>query len=150
MALGAGRRRAPNSGGNGLDNLSELFAWVDERTNKVIIATALRIHEKLRSNPPVGTPVDTGWASNNWTMSVDRPDDVVPPTPRGDFSFLPTFEPGNAAALKFDIKKNRSIFIQNNVPYIKPLNEGWSAQSPAGFVEVAVDSSVAEVAAEES
>lgn len=149
MALGMPRRRASIQGDGGIDNLPELFAWIDDQTNQTIIQTALRIHEKLRSNPPVGTPVDTGWASNNWTMTVDKADEYMPGVPKGDFSFIPTFDPaGIAAVMQFDIKKNRAIFIQNNVPYIKRLNEGWSSQSPAGFVESAVDSGVAEVAAE--
>ena len=28
-----------------------------------------------------------------------------------------------------------TIFIQNNLPYIQRLNEGWSEQAPAGFID---------------
>lgn len=153
MALGT--RRLTNRASQkrrqseGLENLNELLVWVEARTNRVLITTALRIHEKLKSAPPVGTPVDTGWASNSWIMSVDQPDTTNANPPKGAFSFLPSFNTGVVAVLQFDIKKNKSIFIQNNAPYINRLNHGWSAQSPSGFVDAAVDSGVAEVAREE-
>ena len=35
-----------------------------------------------------------------------------------------------------------SIYITNNVPYIDRLNNGWSQQSPAGFVDKAVQVAV--------
>ncbi|HEX2242748.1 MAG TPA: hypothetical protein VHK27_05760 [Gammaproteobacteria bacterium] len=34
-------------------------------------------------------------------------------------------------------KKRPQLHIQNNVPYIERLNDGWSSQAPAGFVEKA-------------
>lgn len=33
----------------------------------------------------------------------------------------------------------QDIHLTNNLPYIKPLNEGSSHQAPAGFVEVAIE-----------
>lgn len=153
MALGTRRLTNRSSQSRrqseGLDNLNELLVWVEACTNRSMIATALRIHEKLKSAPPVGTPVDTGWASNSWTMSVDNPDKTNANPPKGDFSFLPSFNTGIVEVLQFDIRRNRSIYIQNNAPYINRLNHGWSKQSPSGFVEAAIDSGVAEVAREE-
>lgn len=36
----------------------------------------------------------------------------------------------------------QSIYIQNNLPYIVPLNDGHSRQAPAGFVENAVEAGI--------
>ena len=80
-----------------------------------------------------GTPVDTGWARANWLVNVGTPflaaigsPDAVPPTGTGV---------GSIAAYKLGMGK---VFISNNVPYITRLNEGWSKQAPAGFVQAAI------------
>ena len=73
------------------------------------------------------TPVDTGRARSNWHLDVGAPT-VQLVEPGGD---LPT-----------DVSRytvNQTIFISNNVPYIRRLNEGHSKQAPAGFVEDAVN-----------
>lgn len=125
----------------GLENLQVLLDTVDETANEAMVSTALKIHELLRSSPPVGTPVDTGWASSNWTLSVDKPNQDV----LGSKQNIISVSPGIAEVLQFDINKNRAIFIQNNVPYIARLNSGWSKQSPAGFVESAIDAAVSQL-----
>lgn len=43
------------------------------------------------------------------------------------------------AVAKFDAEHNTSIHITNNSPAIFRLNEGWSAQTNAGFFERAVE-----------
>jgi len=35
-------------------------------------------------------------------------------------------------------KPGKKIFITNNLPYAKRLNEGWSTQAPANFVQAAI------------
>jgi hypothetical protein len=30
------------------------------------------------------------------------------------------------------------IHLNNNLPYIIPLNQGWSTQAPAGFIDMAI------------
>lgn len=44
----------------------------------------------------------------------------------------------NVAAQKFDANENQSIHVTNNTSHIERLNEGWSAQTPAGFFERAL------------
>ena len=119
----------------GLINLEACLDAVDAVANSAMINTALKLHELLRSSPPVGTPIDTAWASTNWIMSVDKPSE----SPVGTKQSIVRTDPGIAAVLQFDIKQNRTIFVQNNTPYIARLNRGWSKQSPAGFVETAID-----------
>lgn len=119
----------------GLKNLQVLLDEVDAVASEKVVNAALEVHEMLRSNPPTGTPIDTGWASSNWTLSLDKPVDTVVGT-----KFAVTSEPlGIAAALQFDIRQNTAIYCTNNVPYIARLNDGWSKQSPRGFVDAAID-----------
>lgn len=122
-------------GGGGLKNLQLLLDTVDEMASEAVINAALDLQGTLRSNPPVGTPIDTGWASSNWTLSLDKPSsDVV-----GSKQAVSNQMHGIAEALQFDITKNRSIYCTNNVPYIARLNDGWSRQSPRGFVDAVID-----------
>ena len=127
----------------GLIGIDVVTREVRETVNRVMINTALQIHEILRGVPPRGTPIDTRWASNNWTLSVDTPrDDAIGTKPKSGTTVLPQSsaqEVGIAAVVQFDSAKNSAIHIQNNAPYIARLNRGHSKQSPAGFVEMAID-----------
>lgn len=75
------------------------------------------------------TPVDTGWAQNNWIASLGvpvkevqgSPDNITPP------------EHGIVIFSKWKIKG--PAYIRNNVPYITELNEGSSQQAPSGYVD---------------
>lgn len=105
-----------------------------------IIALALNIHGRLVDNPPGGTPVDTGWASNNWWLSVGSParENTGLPGKDGSLEGRDTKAQQSAAdVFSWDFSKG-SIYISNNVPYINRLNNGWSKQAPAGFVDQAV------------
>lgn len=121
--------------GTGLKNLNVLLDQVDEFANDVIVDAALKLQGMLRDNPPIGTPIDTGWASSNWTLSLDVPrEDVL-----GSKENIISEDPGKAEAMKFDINVNNSIWLTNNVPYIARLNDGHSQQSPPGWVDTAID-----------
>lgn len=103
-----------------------------------IIALALNIHSRLVDAPPGGTPIDTAWASANWWISVGR-------TSNGNDGSKGTL--ASAESRQFEGVTNilsyklsdGAIFISNHTPYIERLNNGWSQQSPAGFVDRAVN-----------
>jgi HK97 gp10 family phage protein len=79
----------------------------------------------------MATPVDTGRARANWQISIDTTIDGEV----GDMSAQAAIT-RNAAVIKG--YRNGAIILQNNVPYISALNNGSSAQAPAGFVEKAI------------
>lgn len=89
------------------------------------------------------TPVDTSQALSNWQVGLGEPPagKVAPYFPGLGGS---TADKSAAAALRAAIavlqkkKPGVTIFITNNLPYIRRLNEGYSRQAPAGFVERAV------------
>lgn len=79
------------------------------------------------------TPVDTGRARSNWNVDINIVDvQIVEPTSK---------DPGPEKALSAiaRYKLNDVAYISNNLPYIRRLNEGYSQQAPAAFVETAVD-----------
>ena len=118
--------------------LVNLLADMERAISSHIAEIALSIHGELVENPPTGTPIDTGWASVNWWPHVGSA-----PTgndgPSGDPS---TRQAGQAAGIaelaSYSFRGGQTIWVSNNVPYIGPLNDGWSTQAPAGFVEDAI------------
>lgn len=79
------------------------------------------------------TPVDTGRARANWQATVGQPAEGQ----------LELFDPSGsgavagaqAAALGWNLAAG-SLFLANNLPYIEPLENGWSQQAPAGMVRL--------------
>lgn len=127
------------------------------RVNRTITQLAGGILQALVS----ATPVDTGHARANWQVGVGFPiEDELGATvrtgpardARGRFIRGPanssTVERSAAATIEagkstLSLRQpERPIFITNNVPYIERLNEGWSAQAPAGFVQLAIQSAL--------
>lgn len=85
----------------------------------------------------LATPVDTGRARGNWQVELDRP--AVGTTSNLSPSGREAIDQGKATISKYvGGKAQASIHITNNLPYIGKLNEGHSAQAPAGFVEKAI------------
>jgi hypothetical protein len=89
----------------------------------------------------LATPVDTGRARANWQIGINGPTNGVKyPSPASPGSP----ESGAIEALQEAASKipafngEGTIHITNNLPYIKRLNEGYSKQAPAAFVEIAV------------
>lgn len=74
------------------------------------------------------TPVDTGRARANWHLDLNVVDVRIIEPGEGD---------GNIEAIA-SYKLGQTVFISNNLPYIRALNNGHSIQAPAGFVEDAL------------
>lgn len=86
-----------------------------------------------------GTPVDTGWARANWIPSVGAPWDQVygsRPGP-GEKAVDGGHSAGLAQVAIYRFGQG-PVYITNNVPYIARLNDGWSRQAPAGFVQISI------------
>lgn len=121
-------------------------------TEGEIIALALNVNANLRDSPPIGTPIDTGWASANWVPSVgvefDDPTagEVDEPTPQQVMSRAQVAQNGLNEVLSWRLGDG-PIFSTNNVPYIGKLNRGHSMQSPAGFVQAAIERAVRQTGA---
>ncbi len=91
----------------------------------------------------LATPVDTGRARSNWQVNLNSAADgsIEPYAPGKSGSTAGT----NAQAALDQGKQvigtaqpTQAIHITNNLPYIGRLNDGSSAQAPAGFVQTAI------------
>lgn len=82
------------------------------------------------------TPVDTGHASTNWILTTGQPH-------RGVVGSREAVDPvPQAAAVQklqdYDIVRDGTIYLRNNVFYLHFLNQGWSQQAVANFVYLAM------------
>lgn len=126
---------------NNINNITGVFkrikADVSDFTDREVIRYTLNLRNRLIEDPPIGTPIDTGWATNNWWFSENGPADSSDKSMGnidGAWNRVMT-DTDTIMALKINGQK---LHITNNVPYISRLNNGWSKQTPSGFVDRAI------------
>lgn len=133
------------------EQIDIIVADLEKYTRGEIIALALNVNANLRDSPPLGTPIDTGWASANWMPSIGEPlilrgepdNPKEGPTPTEVANRARQAEQGINDVLGWRLADG-PIFSTNNVPYIGALNAGHSPQSPRGFVQIAIEKAVRE------
>ena len=115
-----------------MNNFSKRFTTLTENflkgVDKVVKTAAIVADREL----VISTPVDTGRARSNWIVSIGPSSNQI----REIISLE-----SNLAQSKSTIESRtfgQDIAITNNLTYISRLNEGYSAQAPAGFVQDAV------------
>lgn len=121
--------------------IDTIIADIEKVTTKVIKKMSLDIVANLQEI----TPVDTGWARANWIPSIGSShslDGTPPKDPEEAKSAVAAraaiAAEGVSRVANYEIKDG-AIFISNNVPYIKRLDEGHSQKAPAGFVRQSVE-----------
>ena len=117
------------------------------KVNGLVVAVAVEIGATVAQS----TPVDTARARSNWQGSKGTPTDdrsirAYSPYPigskgggagRSEGSNLNSAKRQQSAAFQ-GRKIDEPLFLSNNLVYIKILDGGSSAQTPAGFVARAV------------
>lgn len=88
-----------------------------------------------------GTPVDTGRARGNWAIGLESPEREA--TETTDRSGGPTISKGSSAIAR--ARPGGTIYLNNNVPYIIPLNEGHSKRADPRFIERGVQAAIESV-----
>lgn len=96
----------------------------------VVRKVALGIHRDI----VLGTPVDTGRARASWGVGLNRYELVEADIT--DKSGTQTIL--RAAARLNTYRPGDSVWIGSRLPYIEPLEFGWSKQAPAGMVRLAI------------
>lgn len=92
-------------------------------------ATALAVYGKLIET----TPVDTSRARSNWWMDINIASTVVRDADNASSGGSQSLKVSQSETLLAD-----TIYITNNLPYIRRLDEGYSQQAPAGMVAQSV------------
>lgn len=133
--------------------MQQLSETLKENADRMVRKTALTIGTTL----VLATPVRHGRARANWLPSYGAPtEDTVegpvldastegseasPDATRGAAEAAATTEAMDrlqSSVAGYDMTRDGSFWISNNLPYIGRLNEGHSARAPAKFVEAAV------------
>lgn len=105
--------------------LMNLMQHVEGSVSQVIRKACL----DLWSNIVESTPVDTGRAKANWSISTEQSSEVY----EAGREYNPHFS--------FDYNDNLPvIYIYNNLEYIEALEDGHSQQAPSGMVAVNLES----------
>lgn len=118
--------------------LDDLGAYIGGEARKLTL--------QITANLIESTPVDTGHAKSNWVPSIDSPHEGVAGS-KGGVNYGAQ-SAGIAAVMGYGFLSRlwrRKLFVTNNVPYIGKLNEGYSKQAPAMFVEQAIARAIHEV-----
>lgn len=128
------------------DDAKRIEQGLNTAVGRIITKGALSVLSTVVLASPVGDPnlwkvpkAPPGYAGGrfrgNWTVSVGSEDDTV--KKEVDPAGTATIAAGKAV-LGDGVPLEPKIFIQNNLPYAQRLNEGWSSQAPAGFIEKAI------------
>lgn len=112
--------------------VSRFASQAKEKEKLVIRKIAIECFRRII----LGTPVDTGRARGNWQCTTGS-------IAGGTVENIDTTGSATIAAMISEVsgwtpKDDLPAFITNNLPYIQRLNEGWSKQAPAHFVEQVV------------
>lgn len=128
--------------------MARIAVNIPEQADKAVRKAALACDQAI----VMATPVDTGRARSNWIASLNTAsgDEVDPYAPGQEGSTAgantqAALEQAQAVVAGYDGDRHSSVHITNNLPYIGPLNDGHSAQAPAGFVSTGVQAGVAAV-----
>lgn len=131
-----------------MSQIRRIVGEVENFTEDLIRRLATNIHAELVSPPPVGTPVDTGWARANWIPQIGVPftgnSQQIEPSPGEVAQAGARQQSGLASVFTYRLALG-NVFISNNVPYILNLNDGSSTQSPRMFIETAIENGIRRV-----
>lgn len=121
--------------GEAADRLQRKLDAIIERAAKALI---LEVNRELRRSG-TGTPVDTGHARAAWIPAVGAPNLAEPVGTDGSLASA-----GAAQVMGFKLGQGM-LYLSNVAPYVKRLNDGWSQQAPALFIEMCIARAIATV-----
>lgn len=148
MAIPANIRAAAGAWGKRYGSAAMMAVDLERATQLLGIAMddALgKIAADLTAYVIPNTPVDTGAAANSWSWSRDM--ESADPTPNpGDAGAAATREAASAFNLvRLGPAGTNHWWLASVLPYIEPLEFGYSKKAPAGMVRLAVARVVAEI-----
>lgn len=109
---------------------------VSTNTDKLVRRVVLAVDQAV----VLATPVDTGRARANWRPSIGSmiTDSLPEPSSPGEGVRSAIAAAESVASQYKGGLRSPTVHITNNLPYIKPLNDGSSKQAPKNFVSTAI------------
>jgi hypothetical protein len=111
----------------------QIRAW-QVKTERKLTQVGRKVALELFRRVIYKTPVDTGRARANWQVTIGS--QASGTVEIDDKSGGATMSKATAASAGF--KAGDTIYLTNNLPYIRRLEEGSSQQAPAGMVALTV------------
>lgn len=94
-----------------------------------------------------GTPVKTGRAMNNWVIAIGTPDrSIIEDGGTGSKAGIVAGKKAEAIGTLAGLRPWDTVWISNNLPYIASLEEGTSKQAPNGWVSIAIQNNLRQLA----
>lgn len=123
-----------------LGQLGQFLVGVVDKAKKEASAGAVKVALAIIDNVVPATPVDTSRAMSNWQVALGGPPpgQIAPHVWGRKGSSRGASMTSTLAIARSTLAQKKpgvSIVIDNYVPYMRDLNQGSSAQAPAGFVE---------------
>lgn len=115
---------------------ARLINEVANQIPKTVNDAKKELAREIVKNLVPATPVLTGKARSNWIVTSAAPFQRTNEPPQISIGGAPSFDSLERALLT--VQPGATIYIRNNLPYIKRLNEGYSRQAPAKYVESVV------------
>lgn len=116
------------------ERMSKLAESVVHNTEKHVRAAALIADSTVVQ----ATPVDTGRARANWTLSIGSPVFADRPSPGPGAAGPDAVSAANGVLQQWRVGSG-PICISNGLPYITRLDTGYSAQAPNGMTAQAIN-----------
>lgn len=112
------------------DQLREIEARTLERVSQVVRKITLDVF----NNVVMMTPVDSGRARGNWQVATgEAPAGTVEMTDPSGATVM-----AQVAGEVGQMEPGDVVYLVNNLPYARPLEDGHSQQAPGGMVALTV------------
>lgn len=115
-----------------------LAASIPDKTNEL----KKQVVRTIETDLVYVTPVDTSQALSNWQVDVSPITTFIPPHFPGELGSTQAQSAQEAVEdmerVLAGVKPGQAVFIGNAAPYIVRLDQGYSQQEPAGFVDRAI------------
>jgi len=109
------------------DDLAKYCQAAGDKIDLVVRKSALELQASMIAK----SPVDTGRFKSNWQCGLGGMNPETAATAGSDAL-------GRTEAVLQGYKPGRTIWLTNNLPYAKRLENGWSQQAPSGMVRLTV------------
>ncbi|MCK5615739.1 hypothetical protein KAR91_78475 [Candidatus Pacearchaeota archaeon] len=127
--------------------MSDFFKDIDKMVEEIedlganfTASVAESTIDQLIDMPPTGTPIKTGWARAGWRVSESGSEGPIGSPTQGGVALAKAAQESSLLRLRrMTIHELKTFYVINPVDYIRDLNMGSSRQSPAMFVEEAVE-----------
>lgn len=122
------------------DSVADIMREDATRVTTALVLASPVGDPSIWQNPASAPPgYEGGHMVRNWQVTLGAQTDAE--IEGIDPARSPTIGAARVVIAGYDgtrVRRNDAVYVQNNVPYANRINDGHSRQTPAGFVEMAV------------